>query len=69
MWTLHNTLGYTQTQLDTINDAIYLIKSTKLRISQSDINNSIDTAWTHQRDARSLAAGALILLYPEFTLC
>lgn len=56
MWTMDNTQGFTQTQLDLINDAIDLMDTDG--IAESNVNDAINNAWADQSTAAELAADA-----------
>lgn len=57
MWTMENTEGFTQGQLDTINEAIDLMDVDG--ISESNVNDAINNAWAEQETAADLAADAM----------
>lgn len=60
MWTMDNTQGFTQDQLDMINDAINLMDTSG--IDQSNIDDAINNAWCGQNTAEQLAADAAKML-------
>ncbi len=60
MWTMDNTQGFTQDQLDLINDAIDLMDTDG--IDESNVNDAINNAWAEQETAEELAADAMKLL-------
>lgn len=60
MWTMDNTQGFTQDQIDMINDAIDLMDTDG--IDESNVNDAINNAWAGQNTAEKLAADAMKLL-------
>ena len=57
MWTMDNTSGFTQTQLDLINRAIEMMDTDG--IDDSNVNDAINNAWAEQDTAEALAADAM----------
>jgi len=57
MWTMDNTEGFTQAQLDIINEARSLIDVDG--IDESNIDDAINNAWVDQATASELAAAVM----------
>lgn len=57
MWTMDNTTGFSQAQLDIINKAIRLMDT-----EGRTVNDAINNAWNEQETAEELAADAAKLL-------
>lgn len=60
MWTMENTQGFTQDQLDLINAAIALMDTNG--VDEANVNDAINNAWGEQETADKLAADAMKLL-------
>ena len=60
MWTMDNTTGFSQAQLDIINKAIRLMDTDGAY--ESTVNDAITNAWNEQETAEELAADAAKLL-------
>lgn len=60
MWTMDNTTGFSQAQLDIINKAIRLMDTDGAE--ESTVNDAINNAWNEQETAEELAADAAKLL-------
>lgn len=60
MWTMDNTTGFSQAQLDIINSAIQMMDTGG--IDESAVNDAINNAWNEQETAEELAADAAKLL-------
>jgi len=60
MWTMDNTTGFSQAQLDIINKAIRLMDTDGAH--ESNVNDAITNAWNEQETAEELAADAAKLL-------
>jgi hypothetical protein len=60
MWTMDNTTGFSQAQLDIINKAIRLMDTDGAY--ESTVNDAINNAWNEQETAEELAADAAKLL-------
>lgn len=58
-WTQDNTEGFTDAQLDMINEAIATVRSERPGVERSNINDAINNAWAEQDTAEALAADAL----------
>lgn len=57
MWTMDNTEGFSQDQLDLINKAISLMDTEG--IAASNVNDAINNAWGGQETAEELAGDAM----------
>lgn len=57
MWTMENTQGFTQDQIDLINKAISLMDTQG--VASSNVNDAINNAWGGQDTAEELAADAM----------
>lgn len=57
MWTMENTDGFTQDQLDLINEARELMDVDG--VDGSNVNDAINNAWSGQDTAADLAAAAM----------
>ncbi|WBT40152.1 hypothetical protein [Hyphomicrobium sp. DMF-1] len=60
MWTMDNTTGFSQAQLDIINKAIRLMDTDGA--CESTVNDAINNAWNEQETAEELAADAAKIL-------
>lgn len=56
MWTMDNTEGFTEDQLELINDAIDMLDTDG--IDGKSVNDAINNAWCDQQSALSLALAA-----------
>ncbi len=59
MWTMDNTEGFTQDQLDLINDAVKMVAAKADGVDAKNISDAINNAWTEQETAEDLAAATL----------
>lgn len=58
-WTMDNTNGFTEDQLDLINEAIDLVTAKADDVDVKNINDAINNAWCGQETAEDLAAAVL----------
>ncbi len=58
-WTMDNTAGFTQDQLDLINEAIDLVSAKADGVDAKNISDAINNAWGGQETAEELAADTL----------
>lgn len=58
-WTMDNTEGFTQDQLNLINEAIEMISAKADGVDAENINDAINNVWSEQETAEALAADAL----------
>ena len=62
MWTMDNTEGFTQDQLDLINEAYDLVAAKADDVDAKNIYDALNNAWIEQETAEELAVVALRLL-------
>lgn len=58
-WTMDNTNGFTEDQLDIINEAFDLVAAKADGVDETNINDALNNAWCEQETAEELAAAAL----------
>lgn len=59
MWTMDNTEGFTQSQLDMINEARAMVVAQADGVDSSNIDDAINNAWGEQDTAEALASDTL----------
>lgn len=59
MWTMDNTDGFTQSQLDMINEARAMVVAQADGVDSSNIDDAINNAWGEQDTAGALASDTL----------
>ena len=61
-WTMDNTEGFTEDQLDLINEAYDLVAAKADDVDAKNIYDALNNAWIEQETAEELAVVALRLL-------
>lgn len=59
MWTMDNTEGFTQSQLDMINEARAMVVAQADGVDSKNIDDAINNAWGEQDTAEALASDTL----------
>jgi hypothetical protein len=62
MWTTENTEGFTQAELNLINEAIEIVMQKAGDVEAYSVDDAINNAWADQTTAAALANDALQLL-------